>query len=658
LGTATIAAGIRLGTTAFGWSSHRHPLTVHYRSSIQSHLHSSSLSQQEQDQGQEHTHQHHPHSKLWITTLESSPNSYVNPSVELAIRPPSEGGTGIVAVDDVPADTVAMCLPLEEVGMIDAASILDSYNEVEGGDEVLNMLKEMWNKELASTNNRQNSEEGKRLAVLAGIIAHLQLIRYKDVTSWTTNQIKEGYALDQSRRLGLFLDAMPLLPQHDNDDNSNSNDQQAHPFPTHFLYWTDDEVQILLQGTMGQTKAREVRAGIGLVVREFSSSFLKEHKTNCSQTQILNAIFSAFSAILSRSFGDAAGRDLDGKGRMLVPLVDMLNHDGEDPNVSWKWHVGEGDEDKIAEGKGDIVVTTLRHVKKGEELVKCYGWRPAWDIASSYGFVPRLKKERWECAVLPLFPAMLDLVPDDIPTPYQKARGETTLDLLLETNYGPLVKAVIAAVDAASEIRARQISEGVRNDDETIDGVDSDRPEQLNRLEVVSLFRPPPSGTADEFAFPRRQPCVVVGTKIQSSDSDTNNHHNHRHAIESILPAFRAAASAISQLRHNHQSSSIDDVAPIKASPMAVAAASLDKNTDWDELALKLIQDGIKDRSQTLVDDGKAAESWLAQQNDANGIDDQNDREHRQFRAGVASDVREAELNVLRTLQKTVIEMM
>ena len=248
LATATIAAGIRLGATAFGWSSHRHPLTVHYRSSIQSHLHSSSLSQQEQDQGQEQKNPHHPHSKLWITTLESSPNSYVNPSVELAIRPPSEGGTGIVAVDDMPVDTVAMCLPLEEVGMIDAASILDSYNEVEGGDEVLKMLKEMWNKEIASTNSKQNSEEGKRLAVLAGIIAHLQLIRYKDVTSWTTNQIKEGYALDQSQRLGLFLDAMPLLPQHD--------DQQAHHFPTHFLYWNDDEVQILLQGTMGQTKLR------------------------------------------------------------------------------------------------------------------------------------------------------------------------------------------------------------------------------------------------------------------------------------------------------------------------------------------------------------------------------------------------------------------
>ena len=91
---------------------------------------------------------------------------------------------------------------------------------------------------------------------------------------------------------------------------------------------------------------------------------------------------------------------------------------------------------------------------------------------------------------------------------------------------------------------------------------------------------------------------------------------------------------------------------------MTIAAASLDKNTNWDKLALKMIQDGIKDRMRTLVADGEAAGSWLVQQNYTKGTDDQNNREHRQSRAGVARDVREAELNVLRVLQKTAIEMM
>lgn len=659
LGVASIAVFTKLGVvTAFGWTSHHNNANrlvrrsqIHHGPLSRSYLHASSTSQEkDQSDEQQDKQLQHPHSKLWSTTLETSPNSYVNPSVDLAIRPPSEGGTGIIAVDDTPTDTVAMCLPLEEVGMIDATSILDAYNEEKGRDEVLSKLKEMWSKELAS-NDKQKSEQGIRLAVLAGVIAHLQLTRYKDLTSWTASKsIKEGsYALEQSRRLGLFLDAMPLLPQHDGNNNNNQ-----HPFPTHFLYWTDDEVQILLHGTMGQTKAREVRAGIGLVVREWSPSFLKEHSSSgaCSQTQILNAMFSAFTAVLSRSFGDAAGRDLDGKGRMLVPLVDMLNHDGEDPNVKWTWHVGEGDEDKIQDGKGDIVVTTLRNVTKGEELLKCYGWRPAWDIASTYGFVPQLKRERWECAVIPLFPEMLDLDPDAIPTPSEKAKDETTVDMLLESNYGTLVKAVIAAVNAANEVKARQKND-VNAENE---GSEADRPEQLNRLEVVSLFRPPPKATADKFPFPRRQPCVIVGTKIQASVSASND-HCHRHAIESVLPAFRAAASAISQLRKNHKASSGDDHVspPIEASQMAMAAASLDKGKDWDEPAMELLNNSVKDRLRTLIDDGETATEWVTKRNSATGIDDEN-MQHQQFRAGVAHDVREAEFMVLRTLQKTASE--
>ena len=405
----------------------------------------------ENETHQDQQQQQHSHLLIWEKTLEVAPDSYVNPAIELAIRSPEEGGTGILAVDDVEKNTVVMCLPLGQVGMIDAASLLNSAPE--GEDAVIDMLNEMWNKQLASEQDEKKSEvreEGKRLAVLVGIIAHLQLTRYKDKTAWTANEVKEGHALEQSRRLGLFLDAMPLLPQR-----PTPNNPLPHPFPTHFLYWDDEEIEQLLQGTMALTKAREVRAGVGLVVREFSDAFLKEHRPGVKQAEILNAIFSAFTAVLSRSFGDEAGRDLNGAGRMLVPMVDMLNHDGEDPNVSWQWHV-EGDEEKIKAGEGDIAVTTLKDVKKGEELYKCYGWRPAWDIASSYGFVPRLKKERWECSVIPLFPAVLDLAPDVIATPNQISRDETSLDLLLESNYGVLVKAVLAAVDAASEIEARQ----------------------------------------------------------------------------------------------------------------------------------------------------------------------------------------------------------
>jgi hypothetical protein len=256
---------------------------------VQHHESSSRLAEQNKQLHQ------HSHSLLWEKTLAIAPNTYINAGIELAIRPPEDGGTGIIAVDDVKEGTVVLCLPLEKVGMIDAASILDAAPV--GGDAVLDMLNEMWNKELAPVNKKvEETQEGKRLAVLAGIIAHLQLTRYKDLSSWTANLIKDGYALKQSRRLGLFLDAMPLLPQQP----TSNNQPQQHPFPTHFLYWDDDEIHHLLQGTMAQTKAREIRAGVGLVIRAWSESFLKEHSADLKQTEILDSIFSAFTAVLSR----------------------------------------------------------------------------------------------------------------------------------------------------------------------------------------------------------------------------------------------------------------------------------------------------------------------------------------------------------------------
>eukprot|EP00804_Cyclotella_cryptica_P018841 CCRYP_018293-RB/>CCRYP_018293-RB protein AED:0.37 eAED:0.37 QI:212/-1/0/1/-1/1/1/0/297 len=210
----------------------------------------------------------HPHTRLWSSALNKSPNSHVHPSIELVIRPPSEGGTGIVAINDIPANTIVMSLRLEEVDMIDATSILDSYKlHSKQDDAVFNMLVEMWEKDLKPVKKSgEETQEGKRLAVLAGIVAHLQLSRYKDLSSSVTSPVEEGFALDESRRLGAFLDAMPLLPQHSTEVN-------RHPFPTHFLFWTDDEIEILLQGTIAQTKAREVRAGVGLIVREWSKSF-------------------------------------------------------------------------------------------------------------------------------------------------------------------------------------------------------------------------------------------------------------------------------------------------------------------------------------------------------------------------------------------------
>jgi len=603
----------------------------------------------------------HPHSKIWNDAVRNSPESFISPSIQLSIRDPSDGGTGIVAAEDIPADTVLMSLNLQEVGVIDASLLLcDPDGRIDKeNDTVMKMLREMWKKELSPSPNSttENTQEGKRLAVLAGLIAHLQLTRYKDMMNPSSDDSESvSLAVEQSRRLGSFLDAMPLLPQH---EAAKFAHQSRHPFPTHFLYWTDDEVQVLLEGTVAQTKAREIRAGTGLVLRGWSESFLKEHSAAVTQTKILNAIFSAFTSVLSRSFGDAAGRDLDGNGRMLVPLVDMLNHDGEDPNVSWKWHVTEeeemelrksNDDGKNWETKGDIVVTSIDEIKKGDELFKCYGWRPAWDIASSYGFVPRIKKEQWECAAIPLFPAVFDIGSSTGYSTSNDRNDDSLLDLLLETNYGPLVKAVDAAVEAANEIKARQ---NKSDNEQNISISKSDRPDILCRFEIVSVFRPPPAHTASDFPFTRRQPCLIVGTKLQSDDSTTTacgSNDYHKAAVDNALPAFRAAASALQQLRDNRSQSGGNTPSPVQASKMAIAAASLDSTKDWEQSALELMAGGVRDRIQTLLGASNEANAWLS----ANPVEDTKDNLHRQLRAGMASDVRSSELNVLLSLQEIV----
>ena len=266
---------------------------------------------------------------------------------------------------------------------------------------------------------------------------------------------------------------------------------------------------------------------------------------------------------------------------------------------------------------------------------KCYGWRPSWDIASSYGFVPALKNERWDCAVIPLLPPVLDLEPDEMSSP---TRDATRVDLLLESNYGPLVQGVLAAVNAASEIRARQ-----DGGNEVVDDA-GERPDQLRRVEVLSLFRPAPSNVDQDFAFPRRQPCVVIGTKIQAETCKSDNSLHHKEAIEVVLPAFKAAASAIEQLRRSHKEG---NAGPIEASQMARAAASLDACTDWDTRGIELLEAGMKDRINTLVQEGRAADAWIATTESGNS-------KEREMRAGMAKDVRSTELAVIRAVQSSI----
>jgi len=100
----------------------------------------------------------------------------------------------------------------------------------------------------------------------------------------------------------------------------------------------------------------------------------------------------AMSVVHSRTFGNASRQGGVGV-RMLVPLVDMLNHGGDETltgmptgeqvaadNVRW---------DVVPEGSSwAMVVSATQDVEEGCQLLLSYGERPSDDFFLHYGFVP------------------------------------------------------------------------------------------------------------------------------------------------------------------------------------------------------------------------------------------------------------------------------
>ncbi|KAK9805479.1 hypothetical protein WJX72_000563 [[Myrmecia] bisecta] len=103
----------------------------------------------------------------------------------------------------------------------------------------------------------------------------------------------------------------------------------------------------------------------------------------------------AMSVVHSRTFGSAA--EEGGVGvRMLLPLVDMLNHGGDetafllqDPsrpadNVEWELVSPQ----KSPSEEWEMVVSAKRDIQEGEEVLLSYGERSNDDFFLHYGFVP------------------------------------------------------------------------------------------------------------------------------------------------------------------------------------------------------------------------------------------------------------------------------
>ena len=562
------------------------------------------------DKSQLQTKTDHPDAILWQSTLEQSPNSYVHPSIDLVIRPPTEGGTGIVATGDIPENTTIISLVVDEVPVIDAATIIEAYkrNSAQQHDQVMNMLVKLWHGiEPLALLEREDGEIDlmkdnwqTKSDVLAALVAHLQLVRYKDLDD--NIEVKAGFALDESRRLGPFLDSMPLMPRK----------SDSHPFPSNFLFWKDNESRILLNQTLARKFQSRDQQSVAESIKEWHSTFLAEHP-ELTLYHVIDAIESSSAAINSRAFGrDYRWQERISKdGHILVPLVDKMNHDEKDRNVVWDSPILNEAEERMVIEKGEKVVfnvTTIRNVNAGHEILTSYGLKPCWIFALSYGFLPPITKERYAYSGIPLFPELLDLAPD----------SDAKLDLRLPENHTPLIKAIRAAFEA----------------------IDKHKPQhERTRFGVQSAALPssPRSKTR------RYHPLIEVETRI-GHDSNANLTKYHKASVQTLLPIFRAAASVISQLQYNHQN---QIKSPIKLKKIVLAASLKDTETDWNREALDLMHSGIDDRLTRLRDAEKAASEWIESIS-------MHYIEEREIRYQFANEIRGSEIKVLESLNAAI----
>ena len=81
--------------------------------------------------------------------------------------------------------------------------------------------------------------------------------------------------------------------------------------------------------------------------------------------------------------GDAK-KTLGATRRLMVPYVDLLNHDSRETEVQCEWSCVWD----LGGGGGDFVVKTTRDVRQGEELVTSYGERDDRHFFLFFGFLP------------------------------------------------------------------------------------------------------------------------------------------------------------------------------------------------------------------------------------------------------------------------------
>lgn len=161
----------------------------------------------------------------------------------------------------------------------------------------------------------------------------------------------------------------------------------------HILYWSDDEIESLLTGTMSYGEAVDLRREVAVAIKVLDtiigrpvSTFLfpwqKDDSPRMPVEGLPEAVRAAFVCLLTRAFQD----DDDGDEEKLVPLLDMLQH-SDQPNVSHQ----------MRKDDGTVEVRARRSLEPGDELLNQYRSEmeesmPYHRFFTRFGFVPGIQE--------------------------------------------------------------------------------------------------------------------------------------------------------------------------------------------------------------------------------------------------------------------------
>lgn len=168
----------------------------------------------------------------------------------------------------------------------------------------------------------------------------------------------------------------------------------------HILFWSNDDIETYLKGSMCYSEATALRDEVNLAIRVLNGVVSKpvlrrrrgeekgfqwpwepKQETTTILEGLPEAVKGAFVCLLTRAFED--GED----GEKLVPMLDMMQH-SEDPSIS---HV-------MRKSDGSVQVRARKALQGGEELFNQYRSEleesmPYHRFFTRYGFVPGIEED-------------------------------------------------------------------------------------------------------------------------------------------------------------------------------------------------------------------------------------------------------------------------